>query len=231
MNVLKGLFIIYRLDRSYRDDFLARLKERRITDRFLLRAMLEKREKYGVITRNFAKFMKSFLMPYSSYTASSYSVSVASDTVIATNGTQYTIGLIGLATHGRGSFVYNLAYEYTSNQRTKSIGSVFSVGSGTRTPTPDDYSLENPVQDVAATDVSLIYDADKTRIVVSGGDTASTDFTASEVGLITKILRHEPGVVIADQDVISVLIDRATFDPISFASGDPIACQYVLGLA
>jgi len=222
--LLYGVFVVAKLDRSVRDDFLYRLRRRKLTYRFIRRHAMELRIAKGVATTNFAALLKAILSPIATYSVDGGDAGdFDKETVVDTGGASATVATRGAwssISSGYWGCVFNGLGGYTPYE-TFEIGSFFKVGSGTATPTQDDYELANPIQEFPSTDVTI----SNGIITVTGGGTADQDMTVTEIGIYMKLLKHL-GVTNASNEVISVLLDRSVISGVSYSAGDPVALQY-----
>jgi len=231
MYILKGLFIVRKLDRAYWEEFQAKLKERKVTDKFIKKITVQETRGYGVITRNFAKLLYAIIAPYENVTVGGDQCINRTITVVDDGNNNRTVGYRGWL--GYGDNWHSLLNMELKNHAgfTRAFGTFFRVGSGTTSPTPDDYNLSAPVQNIFSVSIKLLSNPDNTVVSLTGSDTASQDFTCSEVGLLCATLTYVSKSSTRGTGFYT-LLDRAVLDtPIDFVAGDPINVQYKLTLA
>lgn len=234
MYMLKGLFIVRKIDKKYLEEFQAKLKERKITDKFIKKITTQETKGYGVLTRNFAKILAPLFYPKEVYTVTSEngrdcrywglkdkggnSINVPLRGVVAEDSFHIHWGM-GLIVACGGGPTRDITFD-----------PYFAVGSGVTSPTPDDHDLVTTVQNIPISECRIIELSDRTELYVTGSGTASNDFTCSEVGVFTRLYHN--GRVNDVPSSAYYMLDRAVLDsPISFVSGDPITVQYKLTLA
>lgn len=222
--LLYGVFVVAKLDRSIKDDFLYRLRRRKLTYRFIRRHAVELRMARGVATVNFAALLKAILSPVATYSVGSGNTGdFDRETVVDTGGASVTVATRGAWSASSSSYwgcVFNGLGGYGPYE-TFEIGSFFKVGSGTATPSQNDYELESPIQVFPSTDVSI----SNGIITVTGGGTADQDMTVTEIGIYMKLLKHK-GITSRSNEVVTVLLDRSVISGVSYSAGDPVALQY-----
>jgi len=104
------------------------------------------------------------------------------------------------------------------------VGAYFKLGSGTTSPTPEDYNLETEEVSGIALANAVKEESSSTTIELTASLTSPKAFTCSEVGLFMRILKGGEN----STETVDILIDRAVVSSVEFAENDPIAIRYAL---
>ncbi|MCD6422072.1 hypothetical protein J7L13_01830 [bacterium] len=175
----------------------------------------------GVFTRNLPRILNA-LWRCLSDVASGQEETVAVKDV---NGNDVVIVVVGNKQASGSTTSYGaLEAIMATSAITIVVGAYFKLGSGSTTPTPDDFNLEvEEVSGIALTN-AVKEQTSSTTIELTASLVSPKAFTCNEVGLFMRILKGGEN----NTETVDIMIDRAVISSVEFAENDPIAIRYAL---